>query len=53
MNNKTRKREKIDPFKLTIQGSIPNSIARALSAICYLIEEAVEYLTYRMRKSRK
>jgi hypothetical protein len=51
-NNKTSNQQDIDPFGITFHGSIPNSAARMLNAICRLLEASVDWLIWKLQKSK-
>ena len=53
MNNKTSKRENVDPFGITFHGSIANSVARMLKAICRLLEAIVDWVIWKLQKNMK
>jgi hypothetical protein len=50
---KTSNQQDIDPFGITFHGSIPNSAARMLKAICRLLEAMVDWLIWKLQKSMK
>ena len=52
-NNKTGNQQDNDPFGITFHGSIANSAARILKAICRLLEASVDWLIWKLEKSMK
>lgn len=54
LNSKEDNEQKdLIPLNLKMEGSIPNSFARALHAAVCLFEEFVDFLIYIMRSRRK
>jgi len=39
------------PFKISVDGSIANSIARIFNAVCRLIEGVVDWLIWKLQKN--
>jgi len=50
---KTSSQQELIPFGITIHGSIANSLARMLKAICRLLEAVVDWLICKLQKSMK
>jgi hypothetical protein len=48
-----KEQQELVPISFNVKGSIPNSIARVLGAICCLIEEVADFLIDKIRSSRK
>jgi len=53
LNSKTSKQQNIDPFGITFNGSIADSAARILKAICRLLEATVDWLIWKLEKSKR
>ena len=51
--DKTSNQQDIDPFGITFNGSIPNCAARMLKAICRLLEATVDWLIWKLEKSKQ
>ena len=51
--NKTQNKQNIDLCGISFKGTIPNCIDRVLKAVCQLIEALIDWLIWKLEKSKQ